>query len=114
MEWQSQNGQGLEDRKKAFEAKYRLDQEVLFKVEARRAKLIGRWAAAQLRLDGDAAEAYARAAVEADMAVPGHAGLVDKLKADLGQDGEAITAEMQRLLAVAHEQILAELMAKKK
>ncbi len=109
MEWQSQSGRSLEDRKKAFEAKYKLDQEVAFKVEARRAKLIGRWAAERLGLEGEPAEAYARAAVELDMAVPAHAGLIGKLKADLRLDDAAVTAEMEQLLAVARQQILAEL-----
>ena len=47
------------DREKAFEDKYKHDQELQFKVEARRNKLLGLWAAELMGLAGADAQAYA-------------------------------------------------------
>ncbi|MCR6631530.1 MAG: DUF1476 domain-containing protein [Magnetospirillum sp.] len=62
----------FDDREKAFEAKYRLDQETQFKVNIRRDKLLGLWAAEQLGLTGDAAKAYALSVVDAEFTEPDH------------------------------------------
>lgn len=51
---------GFEDREKGYERKFERDQEIAFKARARRNHLFGLWAAAQLGLDGAAAEAFAR------------------------------------------------------
>ena len=48
------------DREKAEEAKYAHDQELEFKVNARRNKLLGLWAAELMGMSGETAEAYAR------------------------------------------------------
>ena len=48
------------DRQKAFEEKFKHDQELQFRVEVRRNKLVGLWAAELLGKKGDEAEAYAR------------------------------------------------------
>ena len=49
----------FDKRGKSFEAKYAHDQETLFKIGARRNKLLGQWMAEQLGLTGADAEAYA-------------------------------------------------------
>ena len=49
---------GMDDRGKAFESKWAHDAELRFKVEARRNRLLGAWAAAQKGLSGDAAEEF--------------------------------------------------------
>ncbi len=46
---------GFEDREKGFEAKYKVDQETQFKIIARRNKLLGEWAAAQMGITGEGA-----------------------------------------------------------
>ena len=56
----------FDEREKDFEARYRHDQELQFKVKARRNKLLGLWAAARMGLTGDAAEAYAKEVVDAE------------------------------------------------
>ena len=61
----------FDDREKGFEAKYKHDQELQFKVFARRNKLLGLWAAQKLGLGGEAAEAYAKDVVKADFSKPG-------------------------------------------
>jgi hypothetical protein len=50
----------FDDREKAFEKKYEHDQELQFKVNTRRNKLLGLWAAGLLGKSGADAEAYAK------------------------------------------------------
>ena len=56
----------FDTREKEFEARFKHDQELQFKITARRNRLLGLWAAQHLGLLGDAAEAYAQRVVEAD------------------------------------------------
>ena len=103
----------FEDREKAFEAKFRLDQETQFKVNVRRDMLLGLWVAEQIGLTGSEAEAYARTVVEADFEEPGDADVVRKVLKDLGErkipmDEERLHKQMDRLAAVAREQIAKE------
>ncbi len=109
---------GFDEREKAFEAKYHLDEELEFKVNARRAKLLGLWVAEKLRLSSELRAAYGRAAVEADFAHPAHAGLLAKLRDDLlGQgllvEAERLADEFLRLAAVARQQVIGEVAAGK-
>ena len=48
----------FDDRGKGFEAKYKRDQELQFKVMARRNKLLGLWAAEKMGVSGADAETY--------------------------------------------------------
>ena len=57
----------FDDRERAFEAKFRGDQETAFRIAVRRDKLLGLWAAEELGLSGDAAKAYAQAVVAAGL-----------------------------------------------
>ena len=71
------------DREKAFEDKYKHDQELQFKVEVRRNKLLGLWAAELLDLEGEAAEAYAKEVIVSDFDEPGDDDVLRKVLADL-------------------------------
>jgi hypothetical protein len=71
------------DREKAFEDKYKHDQELQFKVEVRRNKLLGLWAAELLDLEGEAAEAYAKEVIASDFEEPGDDDVLRKVLADL-------------------------------
>jgi hypothetical protein len=58
---------GLTEREKGFEAEFKRNQELRFRVTARRNRLFGLWAAAQLGLPaGEEADAYAKTVVAAD------------------------------------------------
>ena len=64
----------FEDRQKGFEAAFQRDQELMFRIGARRNRLFGLWAATRLGLTaGEAAEAYAKTVVAADFEEPGDA-----------------------------------------
>ena len=59
------------EREKAFEAKFKLDEELRFKANARRNRLLGVWAAEQMGLGESDADAYAKEVVKADFEKPG-------------------------------------------
>ena len=101
----------FDEREQNFEKKFKHDQELRFKTNARRNKLLGLWAADRMGLAGPAAESYAMAVVEADLGRPGGAGARDKVMKDLAAKGVAaseaeVERERERLFAVAKEQVL--------
>jgi hypothetical protein len=86
----------FDKREEGFEKRFALDEELKFKAEARRDKLLGLWVAEQLGLSGDAANAYAKTVVAADFEEAGDADVVRKVIGDLGAKGIAITEEQIR------------------
>ncbi len=103
----------FDNREKAFASKYAHDQELQFKVMARRNKLLGLWAAAELGLSGEAATQYAIEVVKADFQEAGDEDVFRKVKADLdakqvGVSEHRIRKEMEDLLTEAKRQILDE------
>ena len=72
----------FEDREKAFENKFELDEELEFKINSRMARLFGQWAAEQLGLTGKDAEAYVNEAVSIEVAKTGRTTLAAKALAD--------------------------------
>ncbi len=77
----------FDDREKGYEAKYKHDQEALFKITARRNKLLGLWVAEQLGKTGADAEAYAKEVVAADFEKPGDDDVIVKVLKDLETKG---------------------------
>lgn len=103
----------FDKREKTFEDKYKHDQELRFRVEVRRNKLLGLWAAELLDRTGDDAEAYAKTVISADFEEPGDADLVRKVLGDLAAYGVDVSEhrlrkKMDELLAVAKEQVMNE------
>ncbi len=100
----------FDDRKRGQETKFQLDQELEFKAQARRAKLVGLWAAGQMGLEADAADAYAKSVVIADLEEAGTEDLFRKIRTDLDQAGvqlsdHQIRAKMDEALVEARDQI---------
>ena len=85
------------DREKAFESKYKLDQERAFKANARRCKLVGLWAAEKMGITGEDADAYAKEVIASDFEKPGQDDVVEKVLADLTAKGLDISEHMVRL-----------------
>jgi len=103
----------FEDRQKSFENKYQHDEQLKFKVNARRNKLLGLWAAEKMGLAGADAEAYAKTVVEADFDRPGHDDVIEKVVGDFAARGVDIAAhtvrhESERLLGAAKQQVMNE------
>jgi hypothetical protein len=102
----------FDDREKEFEARFKHDQELQFKVKARRNRLLGLWAAARMGLEGAAADAYAKEVVDAEFA-GGDRSVVDKVCADLAASGQSATAaqvqfELDHLAERAKQQVMKE------
>jgi hypothetical protein len=103
----------FEDREKSFERKYALDEELRFKSNARRNKLLGLWAAEKMGLSGDDAQGYAREVVKADLEAPGEEDVFRKIRRDfdaksIDQSDHQIRRAMADLMVEAVRQIEAE------
>ena len=103
---------GISDREKAFENKFAHDQDLKFKAEARRNKLLGLWAAEKMGLSTESAEQYASAVVRADFEQPGEEDVFRKIAQDLEGAGLTVSEgeirrKMDELSSVAREQIRA-------
>lgn len=100
----------FDDREKEFEARFKHDQELKFKVKARRNRLLGLWAAGRIGLAGEAANAYAKEVVEAEL-VGGDRHVVEKVCADLNAKGQSCTpAQLQFELEHFEEQAKQQIM----
>ena len=100
----------FDDREKAFESKYALDQEQEFKATARRNKLLGLWAAEKMGLSSESAGQYAAAVVRADFEQPGDEDVFRKVAGDFKGAGLTVSdselrSKMDELGSVAREQI---------
>jgi hypothetical protein len=85
----------FEDRQKALENKAKMDEEALFKLNAKAVKLFGLWAAGQLGLRGTEASAYADEVVDSDFDEPGIQDVLRKVKKDF--DAKGIDANLNHL-----------------
>lgn len=102
----------FDEREKDFEARFKHDQELRFKVTARRNRLLGLWAAGKMGLAGDDAANYAKTIVDAEFAGGDH-HVVEKLVADLAAKGQRVTAaqvqfELEHLAETAKRQVMSE------
>jgi len=102
----------FDEREREFEARFKHDQELQFKVTARRNRLLGLWAAERMGLVGDAAQAYAKEVVEAEFK-GGDRHVVAKLVADLAAKGQStseaqVKFELEHFAAQAKQQIMQE------
>lgn len=103
----------FDDRKDEAEKKYVHDQQLQFRVIARRNKLLGLWAAEAMGRPEPERAGYAQEVVAADFDEPGDADVVRKLMADFEAAGmpkgeNEIRAEMERLLDQARSEIMTE------
>jgi hypothetical protein len=103
----------FEDREKGFERKFAHDEELKFKATARRNRLLGLWAAEQMGISGDDAQAYAREVIKADLAEPGDEDVFRKIRADfdakgVGLSDHQIRRQMTEFMGQAVSQIESE------
>ena len=77
----------FDDRERSYEKKFAMDQELKFKAEARRNRLLGQWAAAKLGLSGEQVDAYVKAVRKADLAEKGDGDVLRKIRQDLAKKG---------------------------
>ena len=95
------------ERKDAFENKFAHEQNLTFKIEALRNKLLGAWAAEVKGLDEDKIEEYVREVVKSDFQEDGDEDVFRKLKVDLEGlvDEQAIRTKMNECFQLAKDKV---------
>ena len=77
----------FDDRERAFETKFAHDEQMKFRIIARRNRLLGQWAAKQMGLSEAEAESYAKDVVRADFEEAGDQDVIRKVLGDLTSAG---------------------------
>ena len=90
----------FDEREKSFEKKFAMDQDLRFKAESRRNKLLGEWAGGKLGLSGQALDDYVRAVRKADLAEKGDEDVFRKVRKDFDEKGVQVTDTEVRLAIV--------------
>lgn len=103
----------FDDRERAFENKFARDEEMNFRVNARRNKLVGQWAAEKMGLTAEETDAYAKSVVQADFEEAGDEDVVRKLLGDLVSagvdiDDAGIRQALDEKLIEARRQLIGE------
>ena len=94
----------FDDRERAFESKYAHDEELRFRVIARRNRLLGMWAAKLMGLSDAEADAYAKDVIRADFEEAGDEDVVRKVLGDL--TGAGVECDETRIReAIGHKEI---------
>ena len=81
----------LDEREKAFEAKFKQDEDLKFKLNAKRNKLLGEWASQVLQKENP--QEYIKEVRESDLAKPGDEDIIEKLMNDFSSNNQNITRE---------------------
>ena len=90
----------FDDRQKSFEKKFVHDEELQFKVSARRNKYLGQWASQILGYDQEKEKEYIQAVIKSDFEEAGDEDVFRKLKLDLADrntSDEEIRKKMDEL-----------------
>tara|TARA_Y100000992_G_C21055029_1_gene391409 strand:+ start:219 stop:533 length:315 start_codon:yes stop_codon:yes gene_type:complete len=100
----------FDDRKKGFENKFARDEETLFKISAKRNKLLGEWVADKLNKTDKDKENYILEVIKSDLAEPGDEDIFKKVKNDLSLGGfkdidQEIREKMSEFLETAKKNI---------
>jgi hypothetical protein len=101
----------FDDRERGFEAKFAHDEDIAFRIAARRNRLLGQWAAAKMKLTPEETDAYAKAVVQADFEEAGDEDVIRKLLGDLlaagvEVDDATIRAAIQEQTIEARRQLM--------
>jgi hypothetical protein len=102
----------FDDRQKAFENKFKHDEELRFKVQSKAVRLFGLWAAEKLGKKGNDAQTYADEVLDADFEEHGIQDVLRKVSKDLAGNGIQMTEhhlenEFNVHLAAAKKQMMA-------
>lgn len=101
------------DRERAEEAKFARDEETMFRITARRNRLLGQWAAEKMSLTQAETEAYAKAVVQADFEETGDEDVIRKVLGDLvgagvDIDEAAVRSALEEKAVEARRQLIGE------
>jgi hypothetical protein len=105
----------FDEREKSFERKFALDEELKFRSEQRRNKLLGEWAAAKLGLAGQGVDDYVKALRRADLATKGDEDVFQKVRKDFDAKGVAVSdAELRKAMSDSLAQAVSQIEAERK
>lgn len=105
----------FDERERSYEKKFAMDEELRFKAEARRNKIVGQWAAEKLGLSGTAVDDYVKSVRKADLAEKGDEDVFRKLRKDFDDKSVKISdADLHKKLADALSEALAGIAAESK
>ena len=98
------------ERKKGFEAKFKMDEEMEFKVSARRNKLFGLWLAEKLGFPESEHDAYATEVVLSDLEEPGIEDIIRKVMNDVENRGanlneSEVRLKLEEIFGIAAEEL---------
>lgn len=101
----------FDDREHAFENKFAHDEEMKFRITARRNRLVGQWAAEKMKLTAAETDSYSKSVVQADFEEIGDEDVVRKLLGDIVSAGidihEAdVRAALERFNIEARRQLM--------
>jgi hypothetical protein len=101
----------FDDRERAFESKFAHDEEMRFRITARRNRLLGQWAARQMGLSEAEADSYAKDVVRSDFEEAGDHDVIRKVLGDLTAAGvdcdeETLNAVLRNKEIDARRQII--------
>ncbi len=83
----------FDEREKGFEKKFAHDQDLKFKAESRRNRLLGEWLAGRFGMTSDETKAYLRDVIASDLKEPGIDDVITKVMKDIEKRGAAITED---------------------
>jgi hypothetical protein len=105
----------FDERERSFEKKFALDEELKFKSEQRRNRLLGEWAAARLGITGAAVDDYVKSVRKADLTTKGDDDVFQKVRQDLDAKGVAVSdAELRRAMSEFLAQAVTQIEGEKK
>ena len=99
----------FDEREKSFEKKFAHDEELQFKVSARRNKYIGQWASQILGYNSDQEKEYIQSVIKADFAEAGDEDVFRKVKVDL-KDHNISDEEIRKKMDELNEKAKSEFM----
>ena len=104
----------FDDREQSYEKKFALDQDLKFRAESRRNKLLAEWAAAKLGITGAALEDYVKAVRRADLEEKGDDDVFRKIRKDFDDGGVNVPdAEIRAMMGELLGKAVADIEASK-
>ncbi|QEX18399.1 aldolase [Hypericibacter terrae] len=103
----------FDDRERAFEGQFQHEQELQFRIHARRNRLLGLWAARLLRLPAAEHDGYAKSLVMTEIDQHGSEAVIRKLLADFEDRGieiseHRIRRHLTELQELARKEVMSE------
>jgi hypothetical protein len=103
----------FKDRQRGEEAKFAMDEDMAFRVAARRNRLLGHWAAEKMALTSEETDAYAKEVIQADFEEAGDGDVIRKILGDLiaagvDIDEAGVRAALEEKAVEARRQLMSE------